>query len=72
MYVFSGARLRFMRRRAGLSPERLAVAIDRSYATITLYERDRVVPPGAIVSALADAVGCTPGDLFVAEPSAAS
>ncbi len=45
----------------------LAVAIERSVSSVALYERGMVDPPASVVCALADAVGCSPSDLFESE-----
>jgi len=63
-FVFSGHRLRSARKAAGLRRERLAVAVDRSVASIALYETGSVDPPGTVIAGLASALDVRPGDLF--------
>jgi transcriptional regulator with XRE-family HTH domain len=72
MFKFSGDELRQRRRAAGLTVERLALAIDRGYTSVTLYERGQVAPPTPVVAALAGVLGCHPGDFYVETESAAS
>jgi transcriptional regulator with XRE-family HTH domain len=64
MHRFSGKRLSRARQDAGLRREHLALSVDRSAQTITLYELGRIDPPASVVGRLADAVGCAPGDLY--------
>jgi transcriptional regulator with XRE-family HTH domain len=61
---FSGEVLRARRHAAGIKPELLAVKVDRSLPSLFHYEQNRTDPPASIVAALADALGCHPGDLF--------
>jgi transcriptional regulator with XRE-family HTH domain len=61
---FSPTRLRSARQAAQLRTEELALAVDRSNETIRSYELGRVDPPVTMVAALAEALGCRPGDLF--------
>lgn len=71
-FKFSGDELRQRRRAAGLSVERLAIAVGRSYASIALYERNEVCPPTPVVAALAHVLECHPGDLYAETAPAAS
>ena len=64
MQRFSGTQLRTRRLALGLRAEHLAVAVGRSVESVRGYEAGRIDPPAAIVAALADAVGVTPGELF--------
>jgi transcriptional regulator with XRE-family HTH domain len=59
--------MRRRRKASGIRIERLAVAINRSAATVCFYETGRAVPPISIVTMLCDELGCTPADLFVKE-----
>jgi transcriptional regulator with XRE-family HTH domain len=61
---FSGARLRTAREAAGLSAERLAIAVYPSPHTIEAYENGRAVPPPSLLVRLAAAVNVEPTDLF--------
>lgn len=65
MAQFSGPRLREIRVRRDIKPERLALAVDRSAETIKSYELGRVSPPVSVVCAIADELGVPVGDLFV-------
>jgi len=56
---FSGQRLRQERTAAGISIERLALAIDRSAYSVQEYERGRVRPPVNVLSRIASVLGCT-------------
>jgi hypothetical protein len=62
--MFSGTRLREARLRSDKRPERVAVAIDRSVASLFLYERGEVDPPASVVAKLAQVLACQPGDYF--------
>jgi transcriptional regulator with XRE-family HTH domain len=62
--VFVGERLRSRRMAAGKSREQLAVDVGRSLYSIAGYELGHIDPPASIVAALADSLGCSPGDLF--------
>jgi transcriptional regulator with XRE-family HTH domain len=61
---FSGAALRARRQQLNIRPERMAVQVDRSLAAIAQDEKNTTDPPASVVCALADALGCHPGDLF--------
>ena len=64
MRVFCGARLTEIRQARGLRPEQLAVAVDRSAASIFGYESGRIVPPMQVVYRIARALDVEPIDLF--------
>lgn len=64
MLRFSGDQLRCARRKAGLRPEQLAVKIDRSVASLAMYERGEVDPPASIVGALAEALHVVVDELY--------
>lgn len=59
-----GPRIRALREGRGLRRENLAVAAERSTATIELYENGRVCPPVAVLERLAAVLGVTLADLF--------
>ena len=61
---FSGDVLRERREAAHLQREALALRVGRSAQTIALYELGAVSPPVEILSRLADALECVPGDFF--------
>ncbi|HEX8112051.1 MAG TPA: helix-turn-helix transcriptional regulator [Kofleriaceae bacterium] len=62
--MFSGARLRDERQRAGLSRMELAARLGRRWSTIERYERDEAVPSALALGGLAHVLGCTIDDLF--------
>jgi transcriptional regulator with XRE-family HTH domain len=64
-YRFDGREIARRRRAADLRRERLAVAVDRTAATIMLYETGKVDPNTDTIALMAFEVGCTPGDFFV-------
>ncbi len=61
--VISGPQLKALRLRAGLSTERVALAIGRSAYSIQEYERGRVHPPVHVLLSLAEVFGCSLNDL---------
>lgn len=64
--------MRQIRTAAGLRVEDVAVAIDRSAASVALYEAGRVAPPVAVLVRIADVLDVTPAALFTrATPGAA-
>lgn len=63
---FSGSRLRAQRVAAGLSPEQLALRIDRSVYSVHVYEQGRARPSVGVLGSLADCLDC-PVDAFFAE-----
>ncbi|MFE9003243.1 helix-turn-helix transcriptional regulator [Streptomyces sp. NPDC007875] len=69
---FSGHRLREARLAAELSPERLALQVERSVYSIHEYERGRVIPPIHVITRLAASVGCSLEDLLTEEVSDAA
>lgn len=71
MVQFDGSRLRQARKNAGLRVEHVAVRINRSATSITLYESGKVDPPASVVARLADVCGVEVGDLFSAHQEAA-
>lgn len=64
---FSPSALRTARVAAGLSPERLALAIERSVYSIHEYERGRSLPSVPVLGALSVALGVRVDDLFTSE-----
>jgi ribosome-binding protein aMBF1 (putative translation factor) len=62
--MFSPSQLRDARIARGLSPERLAIAVDRSSFTVRGWEAGKITPPTAVLGDLASALGVTIGDLF--------
>jgi transcriptional regulator with XRE-family HTH domain len=66
----SPARLRAAREAAGLSRERAAIAVDRSYRSICNYEDGRGVPSARTLIALAEVYGVAVEDLV--DPEAVS
>lgn len=54
---FSGEKLRDFRRTAGISRERFAVLIDRSYQSLRHYESGKTTPPPDIGERIADVLG---------------
>lgn len=66
--TFSGERLRQMRKAAGWSGERLAVAIGRSLYSVSAYEAGRSTPSAEVVARAADALGGDVSDLFDVVP----
>jgi transcriptional regulator with XRE-family HTH domain len=68
---FSGQLLRAHRLAAGLKPEHVAIAVDRSTFSVREYELGRVTPPVDMLGTLADFFGC-PVDDFFATPTDAS
>lgn len=69
---FNGAELRRRREARGIRPEVLAVGVERSSATIHLYEVGRVIPTADMVGRLAAVLDCVPGDLFAEVAEVAS
>jgi transcriptional regulator with XRE-family HTH domain len=64
---FSGSRLRAAREAAGLSRERVALDIGRSYESVASYELGRVTPPLEVLGTLAALYGVQTADLLDAE-----
>lgn len=64
---FSGRRLRETRIAAGISPERLALEIERSAYSVHEYERGRVHPPLDVLCRLAGVLQCGVEDLLIEE-----
>jgi transcriptional regulator with XRE-family HTH domain len=62
--VFSARRLRDARKARGFSPEQLAIALERSFYTVSGWERGRVTPPTAVLPVIADVLGVQIADLF--------
>lgn len=65
---FSGTKLRELRRAIGISPTDLAYRVNRSYNSIRAYESGTVVPPPAVVEAIAGILNL-PVDTFYVEAS---
>jgi transcriptional regulator with XRE-family HTH domain len=63
--IFSGPQLREHRLSAGLKPEHVAIAIDRSTYSVREYELGRVTPSTETLGKLADVFDC-PVDAFFA------
>ena len=64
MQQFMGSRLSDRRRALGLSRERVAVEVGRSFNTIGEYERGGVAPPADVLGALASVLRCSVADFF--------
>jgi transcriptional regulator with XRE-family HTH domain len=64
MQRFDGKKLATIRKRSRLRVEHVAVAIDRSVASVHFYESGRIDPPASIVAMLADVLGIAAGELF--------
>lgn len=64
---FSGARFRQLREASGYTRERLAVDINKSFATVIAYETGRAMPPSSVLGHVADALGVSPDDFFERE-----
>lgn len=62
--VYSGTRVRAMRKAAGPRVEHVAIHLDRSVYTVLEYEHGRVIPPTPVLAALADLYGCSTDDFF--------
>lgn len=58
--VFDGMEFRRLRKEAGIRVEAMAVALDRSAATIRFYEQGRSEPTVAMVGTIAGVLGCDP------------
>lgn len=69
---FSPSRLREHREARGLRREHIAIAIGRGARMVEMYEAGGVVPPTAIVTALADTFGVAVDDLFEDEAAVAA
>lgn len=67
MLCFDGSRLRILRENAGVSRERLAVAIGRSYSAVVQYESGALTPPTRVLAHIADTLGVPVDDLFAGE-----
>lgn len=65
--TFSPRRLAQARAAAGLRREAVAVAIDRSAASVTAYEHGQADPPASVVGRLADTLGVVVDDLYEAD-----
>ena len=65
MQRFSGAELRRLREQAGKTRTQLGAQIGRSEQTIIGYERGMTVPSMYALGAIATALGCEPGAVFV-------
>ena len=65
----SPARIRAAREAAGLSRERAALAVDRSYHAIVQYESGQTNPSSAILLALAETYGVKVEDLTEKAPA---
>jgi transcriptional regulator with XRE-family HTH domain len=63
---FSGRRLRDERVSAGLSPEHIAIAVQRSAYSVREYEWGRVTPSVTTLARIADLLDC-PIDRFFEE-----
>ncbi len=71
MHRFDPVRLRELRLAAGLSQTELAAGAGKSYPTVRFYELGRITPPGNVVGALADVLGCSVADLYTGDGVAA-
>lgn len=65
---FSGARLKEARLAAGLSRERVATEIERSFNSIYAYEHGGTVPPVDVLLRLAHLLGCSLEELCTEDP----
>jgi transcriptional regulator with XRE-family HTH domain len=70
--TLSPARLRAAREAAGLSRERAAIAVDRSYRSICNYEDGAGVPSARTLIALAEVYGVTVEELVETQTQAAT
>jgi transcriptional regulator with XRE-family HTH domain len=61
---FAGHRLRAARQRAGIRREAAALAVGRSYSSITLYERGEVLPPADVICRMAALYGVELAEFF--------
>ena len=57
-------RIREARRAAGLSRQRLAADIDRTYASVTFYENGDVEPPPLVIARIANRLRVPLGYFF--------
>ena len=64
MTRFEPERLRARRSELNIRPERVAVAIERSAETISLWERGRALPNPHQLAQLADLLDCRVYDFF--------
>jgi hypothetical protein len=64
MIRFSPARLRQVRRNAGIRPEVVAIATDRSVYAVASWERGLASPSADTIATLATVLACEPNDLF--------
>lgn len=63
-------RIRELRQKSGITQAQLAATLGmRSSSTITMWENGSRNPPSAILPRLADSLGCTVNDLYVAASS---
>lgn len=60
-----GTNVKMLRERRGLSQEQLAVAIDRTWQSISHIETGKSLPPLTTLAALASALGVGTGDLLM-------
>jgi transcriptional regulator with XRE-family HTH domain len=68
-FVFSGAKLRAVRERVGLSREELALAAELAASSITVLENGYRGPSRAALIRLADALGVSPRELVDEDPA---
>src|SRR5690606_18703302 len=64
MSTFNGARLRALRKQAGLSLEHFAIAIGRTAHSVSRYECGAATPTMATLLTMADTLDVHPGELF--------
>lgn len=64
MALFLSCTLRERRLAAGVTRERLADQIGRSYSSVVAYECGRAVPPSDVLGAIAEALSCPVADFF--------
>jgi len=62
---FNHQKMRELRLERGIRPEQMAVAIDRSVASVRLYENGSVPPPMPVVDLIARVLRVTPSSLVV-------
>ena len=59
-----GERIKHLREKAGLSQKRLAEILGIDQSAVARWETGENTPAANRIKPLADALGCTPGDLF--------
>jgi len=67
-----GTNVKMLRERRGLSQEQLAVAIDRTWQSISHIETGKSLPPVTTLASLASALGVGTGDLLMEQTQSTS